>query len=82
MVSPQVSNLIIILVAMQLSKKIPFDDPQVLLLVRVAYVVSNLVIVGIYLYIQSKISAKKGMLPSPPPVFLAIRSRSRQTTRF
>lgn len=47
---------------MQVSKKIPFDDPQVLLGVRVLYVVSNLVILGIYLYIQTKINSKKGAL--------------------
>ena len=56
------TNLIIILGMMQVSKKIPFDDPQVLLGVRVLYVVSNLIIVGIYLYIQMKINAKKGTL--------------------
>ena len=49
---------------MQVSKKIPFDDPQVLLGVRVLYVVSNLVILGIYLYIQMKINSKKGA-PKP-----------------
>lgn len=45
---------------MQVSKKIPFDDPQVLMGVRALYVVSNLIIVGIYLYMQQKINAKKG----------------------
>ena len=45
---------------MQVSKKIPFEDPQVLLGVRVLYVVSNLIIAGIYLYMQMKINAKKG----------------------
>lgn len=54
------TNLIIILGMMQVSKKIPFDDPQVLLGVRVLYVVSNLIILGIYLYMQMKINAKKG----------------------
>ena len=45
---------------MQVSKKIPFEDPQVLLGVRVLYVVSNLIILSIYLYMQMKINAKKG----------------------
>ena len=45
---------------MQVSKKIPFDDPQVLLGVRVLYVVSNLIILGIYFYMQMKINGKKG----------------------
>ena len=49
---------------MQVSKKIPFEDPQVLMGVRVLYVVSNLIIAGIYLYMQMKINAKKGEYPS------------------
>ena len=49
---------------MQVSKKIPFDDPQVLLGVRILYVVSNVIIAGIYFYMQMKINAKKGESPS------------------
>lgn len=45
---------------MQVSKKIPFDDPQVLLGVRALYVVTNVIILGIYFYIQTKINSKKG----------------------
>lgn len=48
---------------MQVSKKIAFDDPSVLNIVRALYTISNLIIVGVCLYIQSKINAKKG-LPS------------------
>ena len=58
---------------MQVSKKIPFDDPQVLLGVRVLYVVSNLVILGIYLYIQMKINSKKGALHLMCKTFPSIR---------
>ena len=58
---------------MQVSKKIPFDDPQVLLGVRVLYVVSNLVILGIYLYIQMKINSKKGALHLMCKIFPSIR---------
>lgn len=46
---------------MQVSKKIPFEDPQVLMGVRALYIVSNLIIAGIYLYLQMKINAKKGV---------------------
>ncbi|GAM86361.1 hypothetical protein ANO11243_043750 [Dothideomycetidae sp. 11243] len=58
-ISPQITNLVIILVMMQVSKKIPFEDPNVLLGVRILYVVSNLLIAGVYLYTRSKIEAKK-----------------------
>jgi hypothetical protein len=56
-------NLVIILGVMQVSKKIPFDDPMVLNGCRAAYVVSNLIILGIYLYIKSVVDKKKGMVP-------------------
>jgi hypothetical protein len=46
---------------MQVSKRIPFDNPDVLLGVRALYIVSNVIILGIYLYVQSKINKKKGI---------------------
>ncbi len=52
--------MIIILGMMQVSKKIPFDDPQVLMGVRALYIFSNVLILGIYLYIQQQINKKKG----------------------
>jgi len=60
-INPQITNLVIILVMMQVSKKIPFDDPKILLAVRVTYVISNLIIVGIYYYIGLQINKKKDM---------------------
>ena len=54
------TNLIIILVMMQASKKIPFDDPNVFLGIRALYIVSNLIIVGIYVYVGMQIDKKKG----------------------
>ncbi|KAL8937468.1 MAG: hypothetical protein Q9211_003679 [Gyalolechia sp. 1 TL-2023] len=59
--NPQITNLIIILGMMQVSKKIPFDDPQVLMGVRILYIVSNIVIAGVYLYLQTKINSKKDL---------------------
>jgi len=59
------TNLVIILGMMQVSKKIPFEDPQVLMGVRGLYIVSNLIIIGVYLYIQSRINSKKGRSFSP-----------------
>jgi len=61
MVSPQITNLVIILGMMQVSKRIPFEDPNVLWGVRGLYIASNLIMVGIYLYVQSKINSKKDM---------------------
>ena len=55
------TNLIIMLGMMQLSKKIPVEDPNVLLGIRVLYVLSNLIIFGIYLYMHMQINKKKGM---------------------
>jgi hypothetical protein len=69
------TNLIIILGMMQVSKKIPFEDPNVLNGCRALYIVSNLVIAGLYLYTQFQINKKKGAcllrLPCPrasPPI--------------
>ena len=58
---------------MQLAKKVPFEDPQVLMGVRGLYILSNVLILGLYLYTQAKINAKKGMLmiacdPVLPPL--------------
>ena len=49
---------------MQASKKIPFDDPNVLNGVRALYVVSNLIIAGVYLYTQMQINKKRGAITS------------------
>ncbi|KAK3314471.1 inorganic phosphate transporter Pho88 [Apodospora peruviana] len=59
--SPQITNLVIILGVMQLAKKIPFEDPNVLNACRAAYVASNLIILGIYLYIKMTVDKKKDM---------------------
>ncbi|KAF2993970.1 hypothetical protein E8E13_000825 [Curvularia kusanoi] len=60
-ISPQISNLVIILGFMQISKKIPFDDPNVLNGVRALYVVSNIIIAAIYFYVQMQINKKNDM---------------------
>ncbi|KAI9825277.1 MAG: hypothetical protein M1832_001311 [Thelocarpon impressellum] len=59
--NPQITNLMVILGMMQVSKRIPFDDPTVLNGVRAAYVLSNVAIVAIYLYVQVQINKKKDM---------------------
>ncbi|RNJ58634.1 hypothetical protein D7B24_004506 [Verticillium nonalfalfae] len=58
---PTVTNLIIMLGMIQVSRKVPFEDPSVLQGCRALYIFSNLLIAIVYLYIQSKINAKKDM---------------------
>ncbi|KAI9784709.1 MAG: hypothetical protein M1816_000774 [Peltula sp. TS41687] len=59
--NPQVTNLLLILFLMQSSKKIPFSDPTMLNGIRAAYVLSNLIILGLYFYVQQQINKKKDM---------------------
>jgi hypothetical protein len=56
------SNLVIILGMMQVSKKVDFENPDVLNIVRGLYVASNVIIALVYLYVQSQINKKKGTL--------------------
>ncbi|KAK3114525.1 phosphate transporter (Pho88) [Teratosphaeriaceae sp. CCFEE 6253] len=58
---PAHTNLVIILVMMQVSKKIPFEDPNVLNGIRALYVVSNLIIAGVYFYTKMQIDKKRDM---------------------
>lgn len=57
---------------MQVSKKVPFDDPDTLNMVRALYVVSNVIIFGLYFYVQMQINKKKGMSHLPPSSDLSI----------
>jgi uncharacterized membrane protein len=50
---------------MQISKKIPFDDPNVLNGVRALYIVSNIIIAAIYFYVQMQINKKNGASQAP-----------------
>jgi len=52
--------LVIILFMMQASKKIPFEEDWCLQLVRGLYIVSNVAILGLYLYVKTQIDKKKG----------------------
>jgi len=60
-ISPQVTNILIILFMMQASKKIPFENEMVLNGVRGLYILSNVIIVGVYLYCKMQIDKKKDM---------------------
>ncbi|EFY91098.1 phosphate transporter (Pho88) [Metarhizium acridum CQMa 102] len=59
--NPQITNLVIMLGMMQVSKRIPFDDPNVLNTVRAVYLGSNVLIALLYLYIGSQINKKKDL---------------------
>ncbi|KAN0133394.1 inorganic phosphate transporter [Lactarius tabidus] len=51
-------NLAISLGVMQLARKIPFDNPEVLNYVRIVYVASQTIALGAYYYTSTKIKAK------------------------
>ncbi|GLB40123.1 putative inorganic phosphate transporter [Lyophyllum shimeji] len=51
-------NLVISLGAMQVARKIPFDDPQVLTYVRIAYAAVQVLVLGTYYYVSMKIKKK------------------------
>ncbi|KAJ8503504.1 hypothetical protein ONZ45_g10806 [Pleurotus djamor] len=53
-----VQNLMISLGAMQIARKIPFDDPEVLTYVRIGYVASQIIILGVYYYVTLTIKKK------------------------
>jgi hypothetical protein len=55
----------VILGMMQVSKRIPFEDPTWLTGIRGLYVLSNLIIVSIYLFVGKKIKDKNGTFPKP-----------------
>jgi len=59
--NPQITNLVIILVMMQVSKRVPLEDPNVMNLVRAGYVLSNVIIIGLYAYVHLLINKKKDM---------------------
>ncbi|KAI0071259.1 inorganic phosphate transporter [Panus rudis PR-1116 ss-1] len=55
------TNLVVSLGAMQLARKIPFDDPQVLTYVRIAYVTVQVIVLATYYYTSSKIKQKNDL---------------------
>ena len=61
------TNLVIMLGMMQVSKRIPFDDPTVLNTVRAVYIGSNVLIGVLYLYIQTVINKKNGTATANSP---------------
>ncbi|KAH8714453.1 inorganic phosphate transporter Pho88 [Ilyonectria robusta] len=60
-ISPQIINLAIILGMTQVSKRIPFDDPNTLNLIRALYLGSNVIIAALYFYVQLVVNKKKDL---------------------
>jgi len=58
--SGMVANLAIILGAMQLGKRIDWEDKNVLLTVRLVYLLSNVIVFALYAYIYTQIQKKNG----------------------
>ncbi|KAJ7695033.1 inorganic phosphate transporter [Mycena rosella] len=56
--NPAVQNLVISLGVMQVARKIPFEDPDILNYVRIGYVTVQVVVLGIYYYISMAIKRK------------------------
>ncbi|KAI5787310.1 inorganic phosphate transporter Pho88 [Geopyxis carbonaria] len=56
--NPQITNLVVILGMMQVSKKIPFEDPTWLNGIRAMYILSNVIIISLYLYVSKTIKSK------------------------
>ncbi|KAG0638041.1 inorganic phosphate transporter Pho88 [Tuber brumale] len=54
----QIANIVIILGMMQVAKKVPFEDPNVLNGVRAMYVLSNVIILSLYVYVSGQINKK------------------------
>lgn len=59
--NPAITNLVIMLGMNQLAKKVPFEDENVLNGVRILYVVSNVLIFGVYFYVRYLITKKNDM---------------------
>lgn len=59
--NPAVSNLVVMLVMMQLAKKINFEDPDILFYVRVGYLSCQAIAFLIYLITRAKINAKNDL---------------------
>ncbi|KAF5393248.1 hypothetical protein D9757_000689 [Collybiopsis confluens] len=56
--SGAIANLAISLGAMQLARKIPFEDPQVLNYARIGYAATQLILLAVYYYISMIVKKK------------------------
>lgn len=59
--NPAVSNLGLMLIMMQVSRRLDLEDPQILLYVRIAYGACQLIVFGVCLYVKFKINKKNDL---------------------
>lgn len=59
--NPAISNLAIMLIMMQVSKRLDFENPDIVFYVRCAYASATLITLSIYLYIRSIILKKNDL---------------------
>ncbi|CCH62447.1 hypothetical protein TBLA_0H01600 [Henningerozyma blattae CBS 6284] len=57
--NPQITNLVIMLAMMQISRRLDMESPTTVLYIRIAYVVSVIITWSIYQLARNKIIAKK-----------------------
>ncbi|KAK9366729.1 inorganic phosphate transporter Pho88 [Lipomyces kononenkoae] len=56
-----ITNMVLMFGLMQVSKKIPFEDPMVVFYARVVYLVTNLFIFSLYLFARYQINKKNDL---------------------
>jgi hypothetical protein len=66
--SAMVANLALILGSMQLSKRLDWENPQVLMNVRLLYLTSNVIVFALFAYIYTQIQKKQGTPRPKTPV--------------
>lgn len=59
--NPAVSNIVIMLVMMQVAKKLDFEDPDVLFYARAAYITCQVLAFLVYFFVRAKINAKNDL---------------------
>ena len=62
--SGMVTNLAIILGSMQLSKRLDWEDKQLLTNIRLLYLASNIIVFSLFAYIYTQIQKKQGNSPN------------------
>lgn len=59
--NPAVTNIGLMLVMMQVSRRLDLEDPTILLYVRIAYVSCQVIALGVYFYVRAKVVAKNDL---------------------